>query len=38
LLDGLMASLNLSEQTLRVLLHQGFELRDGWLVTLVDVD
>jgi hypothetical protein len=33
-----MASLNLSEQALRMLLHQGFKLHDRWLVTLVDVD
>ena len=38
LLDGQMASLNLSEQALPMLLHQGFKLYDRWLVTLVDVD
>ena len=38
LLDGLMACLNLSEQALRMLLHQGFKLHDRWLVALVYVD
>ena len=37
LLDGLMACLQLSEEPLRMLLHQGLQLHDRRLIPLVDV-
>jgi hypothetical protein len=37
LLDGLMACLQLSEEPLGMLLHQGLKLHDRRLIPLVDV-
>jgi hypothetical protein len=37
LLDGLMACLQLSEEPLGMLLHQGLQLHDRRLIPLVDV-